>query len=174
MKQLMVVFSVLLLSLSSCVTTSIRSNKSLSYNEKLDKVFVLVKGTDFTNSSFKPFFSKLYASLETKGVASGSHYIDPLSLKTDEEIQSLIDKANPNLVMVIEQREVRRFTSEPIRSGTSILRSGATFDIKITKYNSEKPIWRASLDAEGSYGISQSARKASERVIEKLEADGLL
>ncbi len=174
MKQLMVLSLVVLFSLSSCVTTSIRSNKSLEYTEKLDKVFVLVKGTDFTNNTFKPFFTKLYASLKAKGVAGGSYYIEPLSLKTDEEIESLIDEANPKLVMIIEQEEVRRFTSSPIRSGTGILRSGATFNIKITKFGSEKPIWRASLDAEGSHGITQAATKASRRVIEKLEADGLL
>ncbi len=155
---------------TSCVTSKITSNKSSDFNKKIGKLYVLVKGTDSAKPFFESFTNELSASLNAKSIESEVKYLDQLSLESENEINQAISDYGGNLLMVINQTESR----QTINNNYGAYNTGGTFDVKIFQPNSENPVWRANLKADGQFGLKTSAKKACEKLIEKLIEDNLL
>jgi len=164
-----------LLVFTSCATSKIASNKASDFNEKISRLFVMVKGSDGAKSFFERFTTELDTSLAQKGIESKTYYIDPLSLAPENEINEEISSYKPNLTMVINQTEARHNVNPyGFSLGYSSTNTGATFDVKIFQPNSKTPVWRANLTADSQFGLEVSARKACEKLIDKLIEDKLL
>ena len=160
---------------SSCVTSKVTSNKSASFNEKIDKLFIMVKGTDSAKTFFNSFTSELTTSLREKGIESNNHYFEPLSLESESDVDIKIQNYNPNLIMIINQTESRQMVNaNGFGWGYGASNTGGTFDVKIFQPNAKNPVWRANLKADGQFGLETSAKKACEKLIEKLIEDKLL
>jgi hypothetical protein len=174
--------SLILLVLTSCVTSKITSNKSPNFNEKIEKLFITVKGSDNTKSFFQSFVVEFRKKLNEKNIKSKSHYFSPLSLESENEIDDKISNYNPKLIMTINQTESRQTINNNNNGfgwgntgwGNTGLNTGGTFDVKIFQPNSKNPVWRANLKADGQFGLETSAKKAVEKLIEKLIEDKLL
>ena len=165
----------ILLLLTSCVTSKITSNKSPDFNEKIGKLFIMVKGTDSAQSFFNSFTNQFSSSLNQRGIESQTHYFDPLSLESESDINEKISSYNPNLTMVINQTESRQTVNQNgFGWGYGGTNTGGTFDVRIFQPNSKNPVWRPNLIADGQFGLETSAKKSTEKLIEKLIEDGLL
>tara|TARA_R110002167_G_scaffold177533_1_gene377330 strand:- start:80 stop:619 length:540 start_codon:yes stop_codon:yes gene_type:complete len=171
----------ILILLSSCVTSKITSNKLPGFDEKISKLFILVKGSDSSKSFFQSFVFSLRKELNEKNVELRSHYFSPLSLETENDVEIKISDFGPNLIMSINQTESRQtintngFGNNAFGWGfNNGYNSGGTFDVKIFQPNSKKPVWRANLKADGQMGLEGAAEKAVEKLIEKLIEDKLL
>jgi len=161
--------------LTSCVTSKITSNKSPDFNEKITKLFIMVKGTDSAKSFFKSFTSQFSNSLSQRGIESKTHYFDPLSLESESDINKKNSSYNSNLIMIINQTESRQTINQNgFGWGYGGTNTGGTFDVRIFQPNSKNPVWRGNLKADGQFGLQTSAKKATEKLIEKLIEDGLL
>ncbi|MEZ4797723.1 MAG: hypothetical protein R2785_11215 [Flavobacteriaceae bacterium] len=161
---------------TSCVTSKITSNKSPNFNEKISKLYVMVKGTDSAKPFFYSFTDELRASLKSKGIESTVKYIDPLSLESESDINQGINDFGANLIMIINQTESRTTVNNGYGWGwgSSGTNTGGTFDVQIFQLNSKNPVWRANLKADGSFGLKSSAKLACEKLIGKLLQDSLL
>lgn len=166
---------------TSCVTSKITSNKSTDFNEKISKLYIVVKGTDSAESFFESFTAELGNSLTQKGIESKVKYSDPLSLESENDVNQYINDYNPNLIMIVNQTESRQTMNSGFNNGFGNTgwgygssNTGGTFDVKIFQPNSKNPIWRANLKADGQFGLKTSTKKACEKLIEKLIEDELL
>jgi predicted nucleic acid-binding Zn-ribbon protein len=157
--------------LSSCAITKIQSNKAEDFNEKVHKVFITVRGSDGSKPYMKKLINSLRDELQTANIESSEYFFDPLSLETSKEIEKQIADYGPDVVMTINQTEMRA-TANPYGWGSA--QTGATLDIKLFKRNSEKPIWRASLKADGQYGLNTTSLKSAKKIVAKLSEDGLI
>jgi hypothetical protein len=167
--------SVTLLVLTSCVTSKITSNKSPNFNEKIEKLFIMVKGSDSAKPFFQSFVVEFRKKLNEKNIESKSHYFSPLSLESESEIDEKISNYKPKLIMMINQTESRQtINNNGFGWGNTGMNTGGTFDVKIFQPNSKNPVWRANLKADGQFGLKTSAKKAVEKLIEKLIEDKLL
>lgn len=164
-----------LLVITSCATSKITSNKAPDFNEKITKLFIMIKGTDSAEPFFKLFENQLSNFLNIKEIESKTHYFDPLSLESENDVNEKISDYKPNLIMVINQTESRQImNSNGFGWGFGPTNIGGTFDIKIFQPNSKNLIWRGNLTADGQFGLETSAIKASDKLIKKLIEDGLL
>lgn len=160
---------------TSCATSKIASNKAPDFNEKISRLFVTVKGSDSAKAFFERFTTELDTSLDQKGIESKTYYFNPLSLDPEKEIHENISSYKPNLTMTINQTESRHNVNPyGFSLGYSSTNTGATFDVQIFQPNSKTPVWRANLTADSQFGLEISARKACEKLIEKLIEDKLL
>lgn len=171
----------ILLSLLGCTTSKIVSNKSITFNEKLSQLYIVVNGTDSAEPFFKSFTSELVRSLDQKAVKTIVKYADPLSLESENDFNQVINDYKPKLIMTINQTESRQTMNNGVNSGfgnfgwgNGSSTTGGTFDVKIFQPNSKNPVWRANLKADGQFGLESSAKKACEKLIEKLIEDNML
>jgi hypothetical protein len=164
----------------SCVSSKITSNKSPDFNDEINKLFIMVRGADKTKSFFQSFVVEFRRKLTEKGIESKSYYFNPLSLESEKDIEKKISLYQPNLIMMINQTESRQtinnngFGNNNFGWGYTTTNTGGTFDVKILESKSKNPVWRASLKADGQFGLQTAAKKAVERLIEKLIEDKLL
>ncbi|MDO9261667.1 MAG: hypothetical protein Q7U08_06980 [Flavobacteriaceae bacterium] len=162
MKKLLLIGLSLLL--SNCVTTKIQSNKAYSFNEKISKLYILVRGNDDSRSFYTSFTNDFEKTLNEKGIKYQKYYYDPLSLETEKDIQTKINYFEPNLIMIVNQTESRNTVNQNAFSfGSNSTNTGGTFEVKLFKPNSDNPVWRAKLQADGQFGLSTSAEKASQK-----------
>ncbi len=164
---------VLFLLLTSCVTSKITSNKAPDFNEKITKLFIVIKVTENTKYFFSSFTTSFIASLKERGIEVKTHYLDPLSLESESDIDEKITLYNPNLTMIINQTESRQ-TVSVFGFGATGTTTGGTFDIRIFQPSSKNPVWRANLSVDSSLELETAAKKANKKIIEKLIEDGLL
>jgi hypothetical protein len=166
---LFILFSIFL---PGCVTSKIESNKAPDFNEKISKIYLVIKsakGAKEFSYSFKTAF--LHALME-KGVTSDYYIMDELALESDKEINEKISKFNPQLVMTMTQTESKTHSTYNFGGSNNI--SGGIFDIKILMPRSEKPVWRASLEAFGENGIDRAVEKSVKKLIDKMKIDKLI
>ncbi len=166
---------------TSCVTSNITSNKSKDLNEKISKLYIIVKGTEEAEPFFKSFTAELGNTLKLKGIESKVKYSDPLSLESDSDVDQNINEYKPNLIMIVNQTESSQTMNSGFNNGFGNVgwgygssTTGGTFDVKIFQPNSKNPVWRANLKTYGQFGLKSSAKKACEKLIEKLIEDSLL
>lgn len=152
--------------LSSCVSTKIQSNKSTEFNEKVHKIFITMRGSDASKAYMKSLMTSLKSELEISNVETSEYFFDPLSLETPKDIEGKVVAYNPDVVMTIDQTE-RRTTANQYGWGSS--ETGATLDIKLFKPNSEKPIWRASLKADGQFGVKTTYQSSAKKIVKSLQ-----
>ncbi|WP_157637967.1 hypothetical protein [Flexithrix dorotheae] len=168
MSKSILVFCILLF---GCVTTNITSNKSPGFNEKIRRLYVMERGSESAKLFFSSFNNYLGQSLKNRGVKTKFHHFEPLSLESEDDILQKVNEFGPNLLMVIQQTEGRATVNQ---YGWGTTNTGATFDIKLFKPDSKTPVWRANLKVDASFGLSESAKGSSDKLIEKLVFDKLL
>jgi hypothetical protein len=167
-------FSVLLLT-TACGTSRISSNKSPDFNDKLTKIYLLVKAGKGTTSFAQQFQDAFFAELAKRNIATDGYIVQPLALESDEDIHKKIEKFNPQVLMIMQQTQAERYAGvgmNSIYAQNNV--NGATFDIKLLLPGSDKPVWRASLESHGDYGILAAVNKSVKRLIDELTQDGLL
>ncbi|MFA0961664.1 hypothetical protein AB9P05_07645 [Roseivirga sp. BDSF3-8] len=161
----------LILLLSGCVSTNITSNKAPGYTGKIERLYIMVRGSDSAKPFFNSFNNSLSESLKSRGIETSYYYFDPLSLENEDDVMNKINEFGPNLVMMIQQTESRSTMNQ---YGWGSTNTGGTFDIKLLEPDSKSPVWRANLKADAQFGLTESARRSSEKLIEKLILDKLL
>ena len=166
---------------TSCVTSKITSNKSTDFNEKIAKLYIILKGSDSAEPFLKSFATELSNSLTEKGIESKVNYSDPLSLESESEANQNITDYKPNLLLIVNQTESRQTMNGGFNNGFGnagfgygTMNTGGTFDVQIIQVNSKNLVWRGNLKADGQFGLKSSAKKACETLIEKLIEDKLL
>ena len=160
-------------------STKIASNKATDFSEKITKLFIIVKGTETSQSFLDKLTENFGAHLAENGIPYQKFQMEALSLESEEDIQKKVVEFGPNLVMMISQTESRRTTNGGFSpgfngpgfgfgGGTSAV-TGATFDIKLYRPGSQNPVWRGNLKADAQFGLASSAKKANEKMIKNLE-----
>lgn len=159
--------------LTSCGTSHIASNKSPDFNEKISRLFIMIKGADSSHQFFQRFTGDFNIALEEKGIESETYYFDHLSLDPESDINGKISSYQPNLTMTINQTESRKLvTSHGFISSTTD--TGGSFEVQIFQPNSKKPVWKAYLQADSEFGLEIAAKKACQKLITQLIEDKLL
>lgn len=157
---------------SGCVTSKITSNKSPDFNEKISKVYLLIKGSKGAKEFSYSFKTAFLHALSARGITSDYYVMDELALESDKDINEKILKFNPQVVMVMTQTESESYSQNNFGGSHNI--SSGVFDIKMMTSESDKPVWRASLEAYGGYGIDMAVKKSVKRLIDKLTIDKLI
>ncbi|MDN5204619.1 hypothetical protein QQ008_24720 [Fulvivirgaceae bacterium BMA10] len=159
--------------LSGCISANITSNKAPDFNEKIGRLYIVVRGSDNAKHFFDSFNNYLDQSLKSKGVETSYHYFGPLSLESEEDVDNKIKEFGPKLLMTIQQTESRN-TIHRHETSLTTTNTGASFDIRLIRPDSKSTMWRANLSSFASYGLSGSAKSSVDKLIEKLTTDGLL
>lgn len=152
--------------LSGCTSSKITSNKSPEFNDKLSKVFLVMRSGTGSKEFAYSFKTAFLRSLESRGIASAYHIYDPLSLESEKQVSEKIEKFNPQALIIINQTESRGYNAKNV--------IGGVFDIRIMLQNSDAPIWRANLDANGESGIEYAVDKAVKKLIDRLIVDKMI
>lgn len=169
--------------LSSCITANITSTKDPNHTDKIDNILVVMRGVDLADEYLIELKRLMNQSFNERGIKSNFHILksqsrnkQELSLDTDEDISAKINeeiatqiaKYSPNYLMTINQTHVKEIY------GNINAQEGGTFDVRLLKSGQDKLIWRASLEIFSSQGFKNGAKLSSQRIFEKLTADGLV
>lgn len=176
MKRSILLLFLAVLLFGSCVSTSIRSNKAPDFNEKITKIYLLMRGSDSANDFFFDFRNELNKYFKVKGIEMKSYAFDPLSLETEQQLMERINEYQPQVVMLVNQTEARSTSNAYYgwNLGRYSTPTGGTFDVQLRGPNEEKILWRASLNTDGNFGIATTATKAAKQLYQKMEEDGLI
>jgi hypothetical protein len=173
LKRLQYVFVLaiaLALSLSSCVTASIVSNKNPEFKTKITKMYVMSRCSPASKAFLLETTKMISNSLKSRGVENIFYYMDELALESEKDITKKIDDYNPDVYMIISETEHRtKVGSFGIQTNT-----GSTLDLKMFTPDRQSPVWRATLMADGSMGIEEASQKAAQYFIDKLKTDGII
>ena len=153
---------------SGCITASIDSNKNPEFGEKVERVYITMRGAPESSEFFYFFQRKLSEAFKSRGIDHQFHVFKELSLETEEDIMNRISQFDPQVLMLISQTE-RRSTVGNINSSP-----GATFDIRIMQPNSKIMVWRASLKTDTFSNLGEGAQISTKKLIERMELDGLI
>jgi hypothetical protein len=157
---------------ASCVTSKISSNKAPDFNEKISKVYFVIKGSKGAKEFSYSFKTAFLHALSARGISSDYYVMDELALESDKDINEKISKFNPQVVIFMTQTEADSYNTYNLGGSNNI--SGGVFDIKIMKPESDRPVWRASLEASGSNDIDMAVQKSVKKLIDQLTIDKLI
>lgn len=157
---------------TGCVTSKIASNKAPDFNEKISKVYLVIKSSKGAKEFSYSFKTAFLHALSARGITSDYYVMDELALESDKDINEKISKFNPQVLMVMTQTEAEGYNSNNFGGSSNI--SGGVFDIKIMLPESDKPVWRASLEAYGDNGIDVAVKKSVKKLIDQLTIDKLI
>lgn len=154
--------------ITSCITAKLESRKDPNFNEKLEKVYIIMKGADQSNKFFNYMRQLLGEEFRKRQIQHDFYVYDKLSLVSDEEIFKKVDTYDPQVLMTINQTE--RVTTV----GGYYSAPAAAFDVQIQKKNADQMAWRATLKTQTVSNLSEGAAKSVEKLIRQLEEDGLI
>lgn len=167
MSRLLIVFNaavIALLLLPGCI--SIESVKDPNFSKKIDKVFVVVKGSDDIQSFLENLCGSIVSDFSRQGIRANYHVFKTLSLESDSVIEEKINRFAPDVVMTIVQTE---------QSYVNGVKSGAGFTISLYEPASDKPVWKASLETDTSgYAGVGLAGDISRRIIAQMGKDEII
>ena len=155
----------LVIFLQSCFTAKIESHKQEGYNQKLQKIYLIVNGAKESKTFSDGLLSGLNTKFKEKNVLTEGFVRDPLSLDTDEDIQKRIDDFNPDGLLILKQTRIS-YTNNAI--------TGGTFELTLIDGKTKKPVWKGLVDVFGSLGINGSIGTSVNNLIKKLEQDQLI
>ena len=179
MKIKKIISFVLVLLFSACATTTISSNFDKSFNQKINKVFVVVSTSPII-SEIQPvnnlrsenlaslLSSELVSSFHNINIRSSSYSITGLELSKDD-VDSKINEYSPDAVLVLKQSDALLHVYGGI---TKIIFQGELIDS-----NSEKLIWKGIVTTNGNnYPISVDKISASisKEIFKRFQEDGVI
>jgi|HubBroStandDraft_6_1064221.scaffolds.fasta_scaffold490038_2 hypothetical protein len=148
------------------------ANKSPDYNEKLTKVYLLIRSAKGASKFADGFKAGFLSEMTKRNIAADSYVIEPLALEGDKDITARIAQYGPQAVVFMNQTESVS-TSGGTFSKTNPVTS-ATFDIKILLPGSDKPVWRGNMVASGNSHVTEAVEKAVTTLIRQMATDGLI
>ena len=87
--------SFLVLNLCGCSSSKVASNKDPNFNQKLSKVYLILKTPKYSKD-FKEQFQKTFLDeLAKRNVLCFYESPDPLALETEADVQSALPKPHP-------------------------------------------------------------------------------
>jgi hypothetical protein len=164
-------------------TVNIESNKKLNYNKKIESVFILIESASDKDSEgfLYLLFRDVESNLNARGIKVSHHYINPLSLKTDEEVQKAILDSGASFLMKIKQTNIlniitdnSHFVNGSNNLGSFSKESGATYSFELKDVNSKEIVWKSVLKASSPFGVVDTVEEASAKFLKKLIEDNLL
>jgi predicted ester cyclase len=156
----------------SCVNSKITSNKAPDFNEKIVRLYLVIKNSKGAKEFSYSFKTAFLHGLSAKQIVSDYYVMDELALESDKDINEKISKFNPQVLMIMTQTESKGYREVNFGGSNNI--SGGIFDIKIMLPKSDKVIWRANLEAYGDTGIDAAVEKAAKKLLDKLIIDKLI
>jgi len=162
----------LIVATSGCVTSSISSNKSPDFNQKITRLYLVIRSSKGAKEFSYSFKTEFLRTLSSRGIVTDYEVLDELALESDKDLTDKISNFGPQVVMVMNQTESKSNAGQTFGASHNI--SGGTFDIKLLLPASDKPVWRASLDAYGDSGIEAAVDKSVRNLVTKLTEDGLI
>ena|ERR1700761_6373667 len=172
--------AMLALFFSSCVSTSIVSNKGDNLKGPFKKIF-LVMHTDIHVEPFsRPLMENIRADFARRNIDlkdfvtvhqdKSSLSLDPVS--DNEKINQEIHDFDPDAVLFMALTKIETTAGVQIGPPGS---DGATFDIKLFQKDDPKtPVWRAEFHVYGNSGISLVVGKGTRTLLAKLEEDNII
>ncbi len=160
---------------ASCSTT-IQSNKSKDFNEKIKKFYAVIKVAD-NSGNFVPGFSKvLQEGLTKRGVEIQFDVINPLALENEQDLVKRISESKADALLIVSQTESVTYASPGYNYGRGERASGGSFDVKIFVPGNDRPVWRGLMKSStGGYGsIGVVAKTSAESIIQRLIEDGMI
>lgn len=147
-----------ILMLQSCAPQfKIQTNKAENFNEKIEKVYVLIRlNKRMPANQTEALKSSLEEELTLRNIPNEIEILNSLSLGNEYSLTK--EKKKENTVMVIKQ-------TVPLNK----------FDVKLFTPTQRDPIWRANLEMTyASVSHKKMMSKFSDSIIQKLTEDGLL
>lgn len=172
----MYIFTILVgISLTSCTSINVISNKSESFNKRIQKIYIICEGTRNQTTFYSVFRNLMHQALSLRGVDSEIKVKHYLSLETDSAIYAKVNAYRPEVVVVVNQSEAAKMkivNTGPQGSGGYAHGYGSAkamdvFDLIMTEYPKKDPVWRASLEVGSSEDNSFSAEGAVKALIKK-------
>jgi hypothetical protein len=172
--------AMLALFFSSCVSSSIVSNKGDNLKGPFKKIY-LVMHTDIHVQPFsRPLmenirneFAKRNIDLKTFVTVQQekpSLSLDPVS--DNDKINQEIREFDPEAVLYMVLTKIESTAGVQIGPPGS---DGASFDIKLFQKDDHKaPVWRADFHVYGNSGISMAVGKGTRTLLAKLEEDNII
>ena len=172
--------SFLVLNLCGCSSSKVASNKDPNFNQKLSKVYLILKTPKYSKD-FKEQFQKTFLDeLAKRNVLCFYESPGPLALETEADVQKRIAEAAPDVVITFTQTEGMVSTSgnsgwmNNHMNNFSYSQFSSVFDVKMFVPNTERAVWRANIDVSASGDVSEGGQKTAKKLIAQLVKDGLI
>lgn len=159
--------------LTGCTTATIQTNKAPAFDEKINRVFLIIDPSLEGNSFISHLASQLKTQFKKEGVELGFYNPDPLSLAPQDTLEKRMEAFNADVRMVISRPEGISGTGEQGERLAS-LEGRMSLDVKLFPVEETLPVWRAKLNASGVFGLEPASIKAARRIIDSLAADEIL
>jgi hypothetical protein len=165
----------LVFNLCGCVSSKVASNKDPNFNQKLTKIYLVLKTSKYSKD-FRELFQKTFLDeLSKKNILCFYEVPDPLALETETDLQKRIAEAGADVVMTFTQTESSGATSyRTFNGGYAPSYSSSVFDVKMFLPNSDRPVWRANIDVGTMGDLSDGGRKTAKKLLEQMIKDGLM
>ncbi|MGM0589501.1 MAG: hypothetical protein ACQETE_13855 [Bacteroidota bacterium] len=176
-------FLFLIVLLSGCVSAEVTTNKAPDFDQKIDNVLVIMRGSSMADPFFSSMKSQMAQEFTTHGITSNIYITNPvpfgdndLSLESEEEkmkqmkmeIEKQILLAGPDYIMFITQTLAKDMNQD------LDTQRGGVYDIRLFSRLLNKMVWRAKLDSYSGMGPSENARIGTEKLFDKMQLDQLL
>jgi len=159
----------------SSIHVNISSNKDTTYQGKIKKILITIP----PNITVNPIILKnsFLNKFNRQGIDAHVLIVAPLELDEKKVRRDAILKFRPTQIMDLAVKSISRTTYGKV--GTAfhsggIAASKVTFEIIISDRRTGNSIWRSNVEFSGSEYSSEDADELASKIVEKLQADGLL
>lgn len=164
---------ILVFTFSSCLTT-IRSNKSPDFNEKLKTVHVIMNMGKRASKFSDALQKKLKKEVTNYELKASFEEFSSLTLESKENFEKRINEMNVDALVIVGQ------TEGVLGSGTFgviPMAVGLTLEVTVVVPGAETPIWKASIDSDSSMtglNVSTTAPTVARTLLGKMYADRMI
>lgn len=151
--------------MQACVSSKIASNKDSAYNIKPKKLYLIVSSSKDAKTFPQDLYNGLVKNFKTRNIAYDGFVRDPLSLKSDEELNHDLNSYDPDGLLTIKMTQI-----DIINGGAG----GATFELSLISRENKKTVWKANLNVTGPMRDLATVNSAIKTIIGKMQEDQII
>jgi hypothetical protein len=155
----------LIVVLQSCYSASIVANKDANYNKKIGKIYVVISSAKDVHHFDDRLLEALTDQIKLKGVFADGFVRNPLALETDEDINTKINKYDPEALLIIKQTHITY-----INGGAG----AGTFEIALMDKETKKNVWKSTLYLNGPWYSDGTVDTMVKKLLAQMQQDHLI
>ncbi|MBB6111047.1 hypothetical protein SAMN05421821_11065 [Mucilaginibacter lappiensis] len=151
--------------LQSCVSTKIETNKDAGYNQKPKKLYMIITNAKDGKAFGQDLYNGLTLNFKTRNIICDGFVRDPLSLKTEQDIDNDINTFNPDALLLVKMTKITIMNGAP---------GSAVYELSLIEGKAKKVVWKGNLDVYGPFWNVSTVNSAIKTVINKMQEDQLI
>jgi hypothetical protein len=155
----------IILILQSCISTKIVTNKDVRYNQKPKKLYMIITNSKDGKAFSQDLYNGLTQNFKNRSIICDGFVRDPLSLKTEQDIDKDINTFNPDALLLIKMTKITIMNGSP---------GSAIYELSLIEGKAKKAVWKGNLDVYGPFWNVSTVNSAIKTVITKMQEDQLI